>query len=96
MTDLTHDEWKPAKSLDSVRGEIRNAIFHTQFAGLAIKHDDDEEGEERRQQACRLLEFGVNSGLLAPDEGNDWLDAIWDRRPLATVAKKYMKDAYNG
>lgn len=94
--DLTAEpfEWAPAESLDAVRTELRNAIFQTSFmaCGHTIQAQPDE-ADKFRQLSCNFVAFGINSGLLAPGEGNEWLDGIWERngKKIGQVALKYEK-----
>jgi hypothetical protein len=87
-------EEKPDPTVDSIRKELRGAIFDCAFwtTGFDIE-GRKEEAEIGRQKACAFVVFGVNMKLFTPIEGNDWLDVIWDRNPdlsLADVSKKYM------
>lgn len=80
-----------APTLDSVRKEARAAIF---FACFQLKFPGISQGRKEmiEQWACSFAEFGVRSKLLKPDEGNEWLDAVWGRKTLASVATKYSPE----
>jgi MOSC domain-containing protein YiiM len=80
-------------TLDSVREELRTAIFQCIFyrTGFEIEQRNEEK-EIAQQRACGFITFVVQSGLITPDEGNEWLDAVWERQPLAKVSMKYMKE----
>jgi hypothetical protein len=87
---MMNEAWKPAESLDRVRDEVRNAVYWTLFRSLAAEFDglpgDKRLGQNR---AVFMLEFGVNAGLISPVEANEWLDAVWERKPLAEPFMKY-------
>lgn len=82
--------WKAAENVDAVRGELRNAIFWMKFMANGTKAEGrGAETDDLKQRACAFVEFGVRAGLIPPAEGNEWLDAVWDRTPLADVMEKY-------
>lgn len=77
-------------TIESVRDEVRQAVYWTLFRGLAAEADGHENLKDFSQQrAIFMLEFGVNAGLLTADEANEWLDAVWERTPLAEPFMKY-------
>lgn len=84
----TETKDKPV-TVDSVRDELRNAIFWTVFQGGPW---DTKAQQDLRQRACAFAEFGVRAGLMGQEEGNEWLDAVWGRKTLAEVGEKYMDD----
>lgn len=78
-------------TVDSVRRELRDAIFWTLFHGVAADIELRKNDKELcRQKAIGFIEFGVNSKLITPDEGNDWLDAVWTRKSCGDVLRKYQ------
>lgn len=87
------NNWKPAESIDEIRKELRNAIFWSNFQVSAAEVNNDKSRIDLcRQGASSFAEFGVRSGLISLDEGNEWLDAIWGRKVPAEVALKYLKE----
>lgn len=81
-------KWQPATSIDAVRSESRRAIFFSMFGA---EFDPEERKEQRRQMACSFTEFGVSAGLISPDEGNEWLGAIWAKADAAPIGKVWQK-----
>lgn len=80
-------------TVDSIRDELRQAIFWTQFqAGGYEMQGQKEQHHVMQQGACAFVEFGTRTNLLTPEEGNDWLDAIWGRQVPAKVLLKYVKE----
>lgn len=78
-------------TIESVRKELRAAIFWTGFHAEAAKIEGNASRETTcRQGTCGFVEFGVNSGLLTVEEGNEWLDGIW-RREGKAVGLVWMK-----
>lgn len=79
-------------TVDSVRTELRRAIFWVSFMSTGM---EIEQRTEEQKNACvtaqNLATFGVNAGLFTPEEGNEWLDAIYGRKLLAEVATKYLE-----
>ncbi len=77
-------------TIEEIRDELRDAIFFTLFhtcaAGIEGMKSLIEVG---RQKAIGFIEFGVNARLITPEEGNEWLDAVWDRTPSGVVWEKY-------
>jgi hypothetical protein len=81
-------------SIDSIREELRRAIFWSAFQATAHKIEGQKDAElGLTQKACGFTEFGVATKLFAPAEGNDWLDAIWGRKTLASVALQYKVES---
>ncbi len=77
-------------TIDSIRLAARLAVYWTVFHGLAMGIENrPKDKEELQNRACFMLEFAVKAGLLPPDEGNEWLDAVWGKTPLAAPFMKY-------
>ncbi len=90
MSGQSTEKWKPATSVEQVSKECRSAIFGTMFHTFAADAEGNKENVKiGRSKAIGFCQFGVASGLLSPDEGNEWLDAIWERKALAEVNLKY-------
>lgn len=81
--------WAPAVDLDSVREQLRKAIYYVSYQKWGA---EPERIQTLNQGACSFAEFGVRSGLIDPTEGNEWLDAIWERKTYQNIAEKYLKD----
>ena len=81
-------------TIDDIRTELRHAIFNCIFIGTGYKIEgQDVPHEQCQQKACAFAQFGVRTKLITPEEGNDWLDAVWERKVLADVAEKWEGDA---
>lgn len=79
-----------APTVDSVRMELRRAIFLACFHATHAKIIGDAAHKNTCQQgACSFAEFGVLSGLFSTEEGNEWLDVIWEREPMEYMITKY-------
>jgi len=79
-------------TVDVIREEVRNAVFFTLFHATAEQIEGRNQGKaELQRRACFFLEFACKIKLITPQEGNDWLDAVWERAVLGDIAQKYMK-----
>jgi hypothetical protein len=89
----TADEWKPAESIDAIRDELRRAIWGTAFGGTMHKINQDAAMHDLCQQrSCAFAHFGVEAGLIAPDEANEWMDGIWGKTAMGLIVLKYCGD----
>jgi hypothetical protein len=70
-------KWEPAKTIEAVRKELRNAICFSQFGK---EFQSPKQCEIQTQGGCAFVEFGVRSGLIEPNEANRWLNSIWDKK----------------
>lgn len=77
-------------TIDSVRKEIREAIFWTIFQATDLIAPGGK--DLGQQKAIGHIEFAARACLISSDEANEWLDAVWDRKSLAEVSSKCMEE----
>ncbi|RDJ35145.1 MAG: hypothetical protein DWQ19_09935 [Crenarchaeota archaeon] len=82
------DKWMPAESLDQVKKELRSAVYHIAYHMIGVDKQSNRY-ENLFQGGASFLQFGVRSGLINPDESNDWLDVLRANKSLKEVASKY-------
>lgn len=93
LTEVPVPTERPVPTVDSIRREVRDAIFQTLFYSTMYKIESrSEEDELCRQRAGGFVALGMNTGLFSVEEGNDWLDAMWGRKVLADVVLKYSPE----
>lgn len=86
-------EMKTGLTVEDVRQSLRDAIFNCGFMAIGLKIENrNEEQKNATMTADNFARFGVNAGLIEPQEMDDWQRAIWgheDAMPIGEVMMKY-------
>jgi len=82
-----------AVTVESIRDDLRGSILQIAlFASAYSLEGQEREKEVGCMSADNLARFGVNCGLITPEEFHDWYGAIHNNQPLlGEVAVKYNK-----
>lgn len=87
---LTAPQGQKTPTIDSVRSELRNAIFWMVWRrNLGEINGNSDQLKEAQQRACSFVEFGSRSGLFDQEEANTWLDCLL--RGVGSVAEVMQK-----
>lgn len=82
-------------TVEKIRQELRNAIFHCGFYAIAFRIEGrDDEYKQAILNGQNFAAFGVNVKLFTMDEGNDWLDGLYERndKTVGQITLKYDAD----
>jgi hypothetical protein len=89
--------WRPAQSIPAIRKELAGALLDcTLYGAMHAAEGHEQEAQTARDGTFVLIQFGVRSGLLSPDEGNECLKAFRGDHPWAQVLLALDKDAEPG